>query len=371
MVVVAGESFFCAYKYRRCGDRELVRCAMSHPRLEDLEFNYRLFLGKSALIFGESDSGKSTIIKDIMWVLNPHIDQVIVVSPSDRKNRSYSGGLVPRPLVHSKITAKMLEDTWQRQEALASVYERANRPEVLQRLFAHVATSEAQRIVMEIFRRKTDCERELRESGTGDIAAKIKENDTNARELVAKIQKHFINCGMDKFRNMKLSKDERFTLQYLNLNPNLLWIFDDCTSGLAKFKKHPVIQELFYQGRHSHVTLLIAAHTDKVLDPEIKSNSFVKIFAQEGVARSYYNRDSTALDKSHKALAFAACDEAFTPALKYQKLVHVRSSGKFHKFTASVHDGFRFGSPVIWQFCEMIENDADDMSDNKFLSKFD
>ncbi len=340
-------------------------------RLEELDFNYKLFLDKSTLIFGESDCGKSTIIKDIMYVLNPHIEQVFVVSASDCKNRTYSSGTVPRPCIYSHITPKFLDDIWQRQEALAAVYERANRTEILNKLFDVAATPSAKQIIFEIFRKKVECEHELRDSGIANADQKIQESDSAARELVVKIQKYFINNNIDRFRNMKLSADERYTLRYLNLNPRVLWVFDDCTSELSKFKKHPVIQELFYQGRHSHITVLIAAHTDKVLDPEIKSNAFVKIFAQESVARAYYNRESTTPDKSRKTAAFAACDEAFTPALKYQKLAHVRATGKFYKFTATKHENFRFGSPVIWRFCELIENDGNSMHGNKFMSRFD
>src|SRR5208282_5959325 len=162
---------------------------------------------------------------------------------------------------------------------------------------------------------------ELRESNRGDTDVKIRENEDSARELVSRIQKLFIGRNIGHFRNMKLSDDERHTLLYLNLNPRLLWVFDDCTNELTRFKKHQVVQELFYQGRHSYITVVMAAHTDKALDPELKSNGFVKIFAQECAARAYYSRDSTALDKTRKAAAFAACDDAFTPACKYQKLV--------------------------------------------------
>lgn len=339
--------------------------------LEDIKFNYKLFLDKSTLIIGESSSGKSTIIKDIAHTLTPHIDQIIVISPSDIKNRSFSGYMVPAPCVHKTITDKLLNDIWQRQEALGNIYVRANNPAVLRKLFEKVANEDAKKVVKDVFSRKIQCERELKENATGDISDKLKEIDDDAKDLVHKIYKHYIGNNIHAYNKNTLTRDEKLTLQYLNLNPRLLWIFDDCTSLLTKFKKHPVIQELFYQGRWSFITLLIATHTDKVLDPEIKSNSFLKIFTQEPAARMYFKRESTGGDKTSISAALGAISEAFTPAKKFQKLVHVRGENKFYKYTADIWPDFRFGSPIIWHFCELIKADTNSIPDNKFIYKFE
>jgi hypothetical protein len=339
--------------------------------LDDLKLNYKMLLDGSIIIFGESDTGKSTIIKDMSFLLKPHIDQILIISSSDKKNKSYSAYMAPKPCIHAKITGKLLDEMWQRQEALGNIYVRANNPEVLRRLFNRVATSHAQEIVASIERRRAECVANLEDCEIGDISAKVKEVNSDAEEFTNKIYKHFIGNNLDAFKGVNLSKDERLTLQYLNLNPRLLLIFDDCTTDLEKFKKHPVIQELFYQGRWSYITLIIGAHTDKSLPPELKNNAFVKIFTQDIAARSYYLRQSTALDKDKRNEYVAAINEAFTPAKKFQKLAYVRKTGKLYKYTAEIRPKFRFGAPIIWKFCDYISSDDDTIVNNKYMSKFE
>jgi energy-coupling factor transporter ATP-binding protein EcfA2 len=344
--------------------------------LEDLKFNYKLFLDKSTLIFGESDSGKSTIIKDMAFILKPHIDQVLVISPSDKKNKSYTEYLIPRPCVHDKITDKLLNDMWQRQEALGNIYVRANNINVLKGLFNRVATDSARGLIASINAKKAACINELNENAssgfsTTDVSSKISEIENDANELTIKMYKHFIGRNLDAYRGVHLSRDEKLAIQYLDTNPRLLFILDDCTSELEKFKKHPVVQELFYQGRWSFITLIIAAHTDKSLPPELKTNSFVKIFTLDSAARGYYIRPSTALDKDTKNMILSAISETFTPAKRYQKLVYIRGTNKFYKYTAEKHPPFRFGADIIWQFCQMITSDTENMPNNRFMSKFE
>jgi hypothetical protein len=340
--------------------------------LEDLKLNYKMLLDKSIIIFGESETGKSTIIKDMAFLLKPHIEQILIISSSDKKNKSYSSYMAPSPCIHAKLSGKLLDEMWERQEAFGNIYIRSNNPDILRKLFLRVATPSAQAIINDIERRRAECEANMRECDfMGDISSKIKEINDDAKELTHKIYKHFIGNSLEAFKGINLSKDERLTLQYLNFNPRLLLVFDDCTSDLEKFKKHPVIQELFYQGRWSFITLIIGAHTDKTLPPELKNNAFVKIFTQDIAARSYYLRTSTALDKDKKNEYIAAINEAFTPAKKFQKLAFVRGTGKLYKYTAEIRPKFRFGAPIIWKFCDYIAADDDTIVNNKYMSKFE
>ena len=48
------------------------------------------------------DQVESTIIKHIMKILKPYIDQVLVVSPSEVSNRAYEG-LVDSTLIHDRL----------------------------------------------------------------------------------------------------------------------------------------------------------------------------------------------------------------------------------------------------------------------------
>ncbi len=338
--------------------------------LEERSLDYDIFLDKSTVVFGESGSGKSTIINNIMYNLRPHIDQILVISHSDKKNKNYSRKLVPKPCVHESVSDTLLTSVWKRQEALGNIYVRANNPAVVRGLFEKVADNSARSLVGEIQRRKRVYEDEIKANGS-DVEKKLRELEKNTKEIITRVYKHYISKGLSRLNKSTLSNDERLTIKYLNLNPRLLWIFDDCTSELSKLKNHKIFQELFYQGRWSFITLIIAAHTDKVLPPEIKQNAFSIIFAQEGVARGYLARESTALDKASKLRALEAVNCAFTPSKEFQKLIWIRTEQKYYRFTAEVHDNdFTFGSPIIQEFCRLIQSDDDVIYDNEFMNKF-
>jgi hypothetical protein len=311
---------------------------------------------------------------DILHILKPYVEQIIVISPTDRQNHTYDKGIVPLPCIHYNITPKLLDDIWERQNALSTVYTKANKPEILKQLFDKIqGNSYARSVIDNIHRKRRDYEEEINNENHDESTtkAKIAEMDRECKKLIVLIYKHYINENRAKLQNTTLTKDEQFTLKFLNLNPRLVIIFDDCTDLLKKYKSHPVMQKLFYQGRWAFITALIACHTDKALDPELKKNAFVNIFTGEKSAHSYFGRASNDLDKEEKARANAACKAAFSPLAKHQKLVWVREENKFYKFTATSHDNFKFGSPVIWEYCRQIQAEAGSINtDNKFIGDF-
>ena len=70
--------------------------------IPEFKWNTNYFLDCTTVLYGASRSGKSTIIKHIMKILQPYIDQVLVVSPSEVSNRAYEG-LVDSTLIHDRL----------------------------------------------------------------------------------------------------------------------------------------------------------------------------------------------------------------------------------------------------------------------------
>lgn len=342
--------------------------------LQELDFCYDKFLDRSAILYGETGTGKSFIIVDILYQLKPYADQIIVISPTDRSNHTYDKGLVPLPCIHYTITAKLLDDIWERQNAFATVYTKANKPEIIKKLFDRIQGNYIERkAIEEAYRRMKTYEHEIRaeEADENIIKSKIADMERDCKKFILLIYKHSINANRDKLLKLQLSSDERFSLKYLNFNPRLVLIFDDCTDLLKKFKAHPVIQKIFYQGRWAYVTAIFAAHTDKALDPELKKNAFISIFTEESCAHAYFERKSNDLDRDAKSRATAACKAAFVPTAKHQKLAWVRDEKKFYKFTATPHENFKFGSPIIWEYCKQIQAEAGAINtDNRFIQDF-
>ena len=79
-----------------------------------IELTADTILNKGINLYGGSGSGKSTVILHFMNILKDQVGQIIVISPSDPTNHTYSGtwgdgkGVVPLPLIHYTITDGLL-----------------------------------------------------------------------------------------------------------------------------------------------------------------------------------------------------------------------------------------------------------------------
>lgn len=346
--------------------------------IDELEFNYQLFLDKSTVLYGGSSTGKSTIIVDILYQLKPHVDQIIVIAPTDPQNHTYSGEteserVVPTPCIHYAISDKLLRDFEERQQALTSIYKKANDYQILKRLFDRLNIPGVENSIKNVMNIRMQREEEIRSQFTDPavVDARIAKINNSYREFIKLIYKKNIIDNRHKYEKMQINDSEKFAIKYLDLNPRAVIIFDDCTEQLEKFKNHPVMQKLAFQCRHLSTTVLVACHSDKKLDTSFKSNAFVSIFTEENVAKIYYNKSSLGSDSESKARIKTVCKSVFTPLLRYQKLAWVREENKFYRFTSTPRHGFKFGCQWLWNYCNKIQSNEFFVSaDNKFISGF-
>lgn len=320
------------------------------PTLQSLEGRHMIHL------YGESETGKSFIIREMMSILQLTIPQIIVFSPTNNQNHTYDKqGEVPSVFIHSEVTTKVLEEMWARQEAMRDAYNKANEPAVIAKLA-----------------------RMTGDPGYIETAAKVSaERDRASKEmcivldtLLHRVSKAVIAANSDMLKRANLTDVERYTVEYVAFNPRILLIFDDCTDQLAK-DKSGIMQKLFYQGRHNLITTIMACHTDTTFAPALKKQTFLAIFTGPEVASAYFDRQSTGLDKIGKAQAHSAKNAVFRPDLPYQKLVWDRPTKRYHKYTATLVTNIMFCSIEIREYAEKIKKPADEaMRNNAYAAKF-
>ncbi len=342
--------------------------------LPEFDINYKYFLDQSTLLFGEAKTGKSSIMVDILYHLKPHVEQIIVFSPTDPQNHTYDRGIVPLPCIHYTITAELLENIWERQNALAAVYTRANEPATLKKLFDRLQTcTGARAYIKEIYSKLETFKAEVEQAETeASVAkAKIASMELECNKLITMIWKHYIGMNVRYLEQLGISDDERYSLKYLDLNPRIVLIFDDCTPELKKLNNNPVIKKMFYQGRWAYITFLIACHTDKCIDPELKKNAFVSVFTEETCANAYFDRPSNNFGKDMKERARAALKAAFTSLAHYQKLIWIREDRQFYRFTATLRSQFTFGGDMVREYCARCQvTNGTRILNNKFMHEF-
>jgi len=341
---------------------------------DDLCMSSNTIMDRSVLIFGPSGSGKSKIIVDIMATLNNDVDQIIVISPTDPANKTYSGkDVVPTPLIHYKLTDDLLETIWSRQEMFAAVYSRANQKSVLQSLFNRLNLTEVKKILEQAEITKADKLREVNGQFSDKARAKTKteEIEREYEKFFTLVYKRYISEYRKKLANMDLNQDEAFTIRYLEFNPRLLLIFDDCTADFKRLKSpraKSIMGKLFFQNRWAFTTVVIACHGDKNLDADLRNNAFMSIWTTRNSANVYFAHEANGFTKETAKKVIEWAPQIFKG---FQKLVYIREKDKFYKYTAQEHFNFQFGCAAIRSYCKKIKSDGLSMDmNNEFFQYF-
>ena len=350
-----------------------------------------LFIDRTIAIFGPSKTGKTVITKHVMKVLNDHIEQVLIISPTEPSNRTYEG-IVDPALIHYRMyladpanpkrddgargALRFLEALWKRQEMMAAIYTRANNPEVLSQLFAklpkavhaeglrHIETIDA--------KRRQVGERVRRGAEEGKRDEKLKEVNEKFKKMQSLIYKKYITPEYETlWARDDLSENERYSLVYLNFNPRLLLIFDDCAAQLKPFFNKEIFRLLFYQNRHSFITVIVCCQDDTDLPTNIRKNAFVSFFTEPIVCLSNFERASNKFSKPTKAYVNEIIGDVF---VGHRKLAYIREDDRgahFYHVSCPYPKPFRFGSAASHELCESIQSVGVSMdTDNPFYDRF-
>jgi ABC-type dipeptide/oligopeptide/nickel transport system ATPase subunit len=341
--------------------------------LDELRLDYRLLLDRSIAIYGASGTGKSAIIVDMLWHLNRHADQILVFCPTDPSNKTYSCGVVPAPLIHYEFDIELLERIWARQEMMAAVYARANSPEILESLYSKLGLTSVNSMIQRVRESKRDHIEEIKDTYFEKNAQKAKINkiEEKYKELLALIYKKFIGDNVHRLSGVQLSSEEQFALKYLNFNPRLVLIFDDCASDIKKYEKKEVVRKLFYQARHVKITLIIACQDDTDIASSLRKNAFISVFTSDICANAFFGRKSNDFPRElAKRVDVVSMQLRWKPP-DFEKLVYLRQENKLYKFVAELHDNFCFGSSPLRNFCSNIERNGTNMDkNNPFYGEF-
>lgn len=341
---------------------------------DDLVMTSDLIMDRSIVIYGPSGTGKSKLIVDMMATLNPHVDQIMVISPTDPANKTYSGkDVVPTPLIHYKLTDELLETIWSRQEMFAAVYSRANQKSVLQGLFNRLNLAEVKKILQQAEIAKSDKIREANNQFADKSRAKAKseEIEKEYEKFFTLVYKRYISEHRSQLSRMQLNQDEAFTLRYLDFNPRLLLIFDDCTADFKRLKSpraKSIMGKLFFQNRWAFITVIIACHGDKNLDADLRNNAFMSIWTNKNAANVYFAHEANGFTKETSKKVIEWAPHVFKG---FQKLVFLREKDSFYKYTAAEHLNFQFGSPAVRSYCKKIKSEGLSMDmNNEFYQYF-
>lgn len=338
-----------------------------------------IFLHKSIILYGSSGSGKSVLIKHILYLLKDKIPQVLIVNPTNKLNQDYTN-IIPNQFIYDDIDENFFTKIYNKQSMAMQCYEKANNINNLKKIFLECATYDEQEQYKTMEQIYIDTEYKIKKNFLHITQRKpklkqLKEtHNTTIRKFFKNIIEKNINTLLKKGEHM--TDEYKIILKFLRFNPNLLLIFDDCGSRFKIWGKHTGVKELFFNGRHYKVTTLMAFQSDTTIPPELRQNAFISIFTTKTCASSFIEKATNGISKNDKKKFLAYIDHIFKPKseyVNYQKVCYFRLNQDFpiQYIIGDIHEDFKLGNKYLWKLSELVKKKEDGMDiDNEFYESF-
>ena len=334
-------------------------------RLNKLELNHDSLINRSVLLFGGSNSGKTVLIRDILFNLRQHVPMCHVFCPTNDYNGSYTN-MIPKTLIKPELNVQELEEIVLKQRKRSELFKKVNNVLILKSIAF-----------------KLDLDHKLKKKYfiMENYYEKLLENDKDKKysdqlkkmheEGTIKFFKEEITRLYDQNKNsVSFTEAEQNTVKYLNFNPKMVIVMDDCTSDSKHWGKSTVLNELFYQGRHYNITTIISLHNDTALPPGIRKNAFINIFTEAQPARGFFKAGtSNNWTKGEEREANAFINALFGPNSKksFKKLCYLKEGDEEFKFVRETK-----GEVFVYNelLNKMYKDEEEDIElDNEFLKK--
>jgi hypothetical protein len=342
-----------------------------------LNKTYENHLDKTTLIFGGTNSGKSTLIEEIMYMCKDYIPNTIVIAPQTSRG-GYVNKLKPQ-CIKEDLTKQLMQNIWDRQVNATQIYKTANDPKILRSLFCKSPDREEMEAVLSIARKAqstiSDIERTIKDFSQrrGQINNIIKIRDKN----ILNAYKRTIRQHKDYIGRLQLTIEEKIALEYLDFNPRLMLIIDDCSEMVRKwngfFKKGEsnIFECIFYKGRHNYITFIFACHDDKIVTPELRKNTRLSIYASKQVLITAVNRGSSGFTPQEKKDVLEIAEVIFhdenAEFKSHRKLCYIREEAAFKYTVADLHDDFSMVSDSTKDLIAKLPSKEANLLHNPFI----
>jgi energy-coupling factor transporter ATP-binding protein EcfA2 len=340
--------------------------------------SHETFINKTTLIYGRTQSGKSTIVLEIMYLLKEYISTVFIVSQSNAEDFR---GKVPNHCILNSITKDWLEKLVLDQKERAELYKIANDLKILKMLFDMIKTTDAEsmeNLIKQHYNKSIETVETHKKLNFAEKKHQKTQIKLKANEMLCKLYKTYIRKNKPALKQKKdnMTIKEKICLEYLDFRPHMLLILDDCASVFKKWvKQSTAIKEIFYMGRFAYITFIVTTQDDKEIDSELRKNAIVSIFTTPQVAMANFTRSSNSYSREEKQRSEECIRQVFknndSRTKNFKKLVYYQhSEDPFMYMIADLYPDFIMGSPYLWKYCNELDNKSNVKSDTNFLIKY-
>lgn len=328
-------------------------------------------LNSSILIYGMRKTGKTTLIKALMNACKPYISFYYVISKSALYNGDY-GDMVPGHAIYESVDIEWMEELVKSQKERAHYYKIANNIVYLQAVFNQISNLDPRRRFQTMKSLYTDgLARIERMRSNGQIT----EEKYNAqRKDMAKIfdekclllYKQQIQVHMQELweKYTKAAQDEapwpmewEIVVRYNDFVPHLFIVFDDCSAEIRKWAgKMKSFREIFFNGRHINITIVITGHTITSILPDLRNNATFSFFTSPNVVGPHFKCEEYSKEEYKHAIDCA--EKIFREKSRHYKMIYYPEDPEspFRYVNPKVMDYGRVGCDAQWKLDEMIRN---------------
>lgn len=347
--------------------------------------HYDIYLDRTTFLFGGTETGKTTIIKDILFYLKNLIPNTMVVCPTTSLG-DYED-LFPAISFKTDLTKQDLIKLWKRQQDSTQIYEMVNDVDNLKLLFNHVYDRYTDNYIKELERKTanviTNIKAEVRDFAQQKKIIDDINEKKDKRIIIA--YKNTIRKQLNTLKtlenNKQLSDMDKIIINYLDFNPRIILVIDDCSEKFSKWMKYfkkteeNVFEKIGYRGRHNFITFIVVAHDDTLIPPPLRKNCLISFYTSSQAVMSSFGKSSMGYTKNECKRAIECANKIFPfeegeeKSKSYEKFAYIKkSSSPFRYHIAKIRPGFKMGSQCLWDLSAKLPKKTHDISNNSLLN---
>ena len=350
-------------------------------KIPQIKATPRTFIDKTIVFYGPTGSGKTVAAQHIMNLLKDSIDICLVVCPTELVHHTYEP-IVGLPYIHYSLTLdptsaksspsavkdaglNFIEEIKKKQEAAMTKYGQFNDLDTLTNLIHKLPKKVFEQIQIplhEIDKKRKKLIEEIRLRNAKDLGKFQEEVDqvkAQILELMRLLFKKFIRENIKELEHCRLTKEEQDAIDYIDFNPRMLLVFDDCAAEMKALMKTPSFRKLFYQGRHLGLTTMFLCQDDTDMDANLRKNAYISIFCSPEVCSANFERQSNNYGKELKQLMPIISREVIVA--KQRSLLYIRDDKmrqNVYAFSPKVPPKFRFGCEAAREFADEVKGNG-------------
>lgn len=265
---------------------------------------------RSIVVFGGSNSGKTTFTNYLLHIMNENqiMKGAILFNPTG--NTDYTK-LFPGPFIHSKIEKGTIEELMKRQKMSSDLYRACNEPETIKQVYyKYCSGGEMGKNIAALKLEVATVIRSLRDREEDPTRAGhlIKNVEQTSEKVSLQLMKQaLLNYWMYNSEAVRTPED-RLLMSNLNQNPHFLIIFDDAASALKPLWRSEVFEELYFNARHFFVTSIMVLQAATSMERKLRDNVHIVFFTCRKSMLSFFANGGS---KEEKKIAESIAGSTF------------------------------------------------------------